>query len=102
LDASHGVQKDLEDLNDILMQDEGVSPTRNILLPQVDLDNRGRFSSQNILSSGQESNGFRPPANEAELAAALEDALNALDDLGDVPVPAAHAVRDESAESELF
>jgi hypothetical protein len=81
------------------------SPSKGaILLPQVDIDNRVHgFSSQNILSSGGESSGFRPPANEAELAAQLDDALNALDELGDVPVPAAHpAAGEESVESELF
>lgn len=68
------------------------------LLPSI--DNRdNRMSSQSL---GQESS-FRPPSNEAELAAQLDDALNALDDLGDVPVPAAaNAARDESVESELF
>lgn len=80
------------------------SPSKGALvLPDVSLgDHRGRFSSQNILSSGGHESSFRPPSNEAELAAQLDDALNALDDLGDVPIPAAHAARDESAESELF
>lgn len=57
------------------------------------------MSSQSL---GEESS-FRPPSNEAELALQLDDALNALEDLGDVPVPAAaNAARDESVESELF
>lgn len=77
------------------------SPSKGALvLPDV---NQRRA---HILSSGNDGDesGFRPPSNEAELAAQLDEALNALDDLGDVPNPAAgrDARVDESAESGLF
>lgn len=80
--------------------DQRLNPSDGrVVLPQLE-QRRGQI----ILSSGNASQeAFRPPSNEAALAAQLDEALNALDDLGPVPNPAARAAaREESAESELF
>jgi len=75
-----------------------VSPAKGAtVLPDVKGPRKGDFKS--VPSVPSEDSGFRPPSNEKQLAADLDEALNALDDLGDIPIP---AQKDESAESELF
>jgi len=82
-------------------QSEERSSTEGALVLPVVEQRRGYILSSG--GNGLNDSNLRPPSNEAELAAQLDDALNALDDLGPVPNPAAgRAARDESAESELF